>query len=204
VAEERLRIARDLHDSAGHAINVIAVRAGAARANQDPERSQAALELIEELARRTAADIDTMVGTLRGPEAPDGTSRTPLGLASLDTLIRGYTAAGLDVSLASRGTPQPLESATDRAAYRILQEALANAARHGTGTARVELAFGDVALEVSVSNPASSGEAPRSNGGHGLIGIRERATLLGGTVETARTGGRFEVRASLPYRGAQA
>ena len=203
VAEERLRIARDLHDSAGHAINVITVRAGAARANRDPERSQAALELIEELARQTAADIDAIVRTLRGPDARNGT-RTPLGLASLDTLIAGCTAGGLDVSVASRGTPQPLDGTTDQAAYRILQEALANAARHGTGRARVELRFGDAALEVTVSNPAPSDGARRSDGGHGLIGMRERATLLGGTLVTERAAGGFHVRASLPYRGRQA
>jgi signal transduction histidine kinase len=121
---------------------VITVRGGAARLRQDPDRSQAALETTEEIARQIAAEIDGIVGTLRDPGAPNGAATTPPGLASLDTLIARHAAAGLDVSLASQGIPQPLESATDQAAYRILQEALTNAACHGSGAARVELAFG--------------------------------------------------------------
>jgi signal transduction histidine kinase len=203
VAEERARIARDLHDAAGHAINVITVRAGAARTRRDPERSQAALELIEELARQTAAEIDGIVGTLRDRSVANGTPRAPLGLASLDTLIARHAAAGLDVSVETEGVPQPLESATDQAVYRILQEALTNAARHGTGVARVELAFGDAELELTVSNTAPGESVPRSHGGHGLIGMRERATLLGGSLDADRANGDFRVRARLPYRGPQ-
>jgi signal transduction histidine kinase len=201
VAEERARIARDLHDAAGHAINVITVRAGAARTRNDPERSQAALAVIEELARQTAAEIDAIVGTLRDPGVSNGTA--PLGLASLDTLVAGHTATGLDVSVTHRGTPRPLEGPTDQAAYRILQEALTNAARHGTGPARIELAFADTALELTVCNRAIGEDAVRSNGGHGLTGMRERAGLLGGTFDAERANGDFRVRARLPYRGPQ-
>jgi signal transduction histidine kinase len=201
VAEERARIARDLHDAAGHAINVITVRAGAARTRQDPERSQAALELIEELARQTAAEIDAMVGTLRDS---NGVAREPLGLASLDTLIARHAATGLDVRVTSSGVPRQLASAADQAAYRILQEALTNAARHGTGATRVELVFGEAALELTISNPALGVSAAKSNGGHGLMGMRERTTLLGGSFDTERANGDFRVRARLPYRGPQA
>jgi signal transduction histidine kinase len=112
---------------------VITVRAGAARTWQDPERSQAALELIEQLARQTASEIDGIVGTLRDRSAANEGADAPLGLASLDMLIARHTAAGLDVSVDSQGKTQPLERAIDHAAYRILQEALTNAARHGTG-----------------------------------------------------------------------
>jgi signal transduction histidine kinase len=199
VAEERARIARDLHDAAGHAINVITVRAGAARTRNDPERSQAALEVIEELARQTAAEIDAIVGTLRDRSAANGTA--PLGLASLDTLIAGHAATGLDVSITRRGTPRPLDGPTDQAAYRILQEALTNAARHGTGPARIELAFADTALELTVSNRAPRENTVSSNGGHGLSGMRERAGLLGGSFEAGRANGDFQVRARLPYGG---
>jgi signal transduction histidine kinase len=201
IAEERARIARDLHDSAGHATNVIAVRAGTARLRKDPERSQAALAEIEELAQRTAAEIDQIVGTLRdrGSEARVGAE--PPGLASLETLVARHGAVGLSVLVSRDGDERQLAPATDQAAYRILQEALTNAARHGSGPAEVGLAFGDAALEVTVTNAASGGGAPRSNGGHGLIGMRERAELLGGSLDVERPNGSFRVRARLPYGG---
>lgn len=198
-AEERARIARDLHDSAGHAINVIAVRAGAARMRQDPERSHAALEAIEELARKTVGEIDHMVGALRDRGSPSEAVDAPPGLASLDTLVARHAAAGLDVRVARTGEARQLETAVDQAAYRIVQEALTNAARHGTGEARVELAFGNAALELQITNVARGNGVPRSNGGHGLIGMRERATLLGGSLDAEPADGVFRVRADLPY-----
>lgn len=200
VAEERARIARDLHDAAGHAINVIALWAGAARMRQNPKRSQAALEAIEELARKTVADIDRIVGTLRDRASGNGAVDAPPGLASLDTLVARHTAAGLDVSVVRQGQPRQLESSLDQAAYRILQEALTNAVRHGTGPSRVELAFGEAALQLTISNAVPGEPAPRTNGGHGLIGMRERVTLLGGSLEAQRANGSFHVRAHLPYR----
>jgi signal transduction histidine kinase len=199
VAEERVRIARDLHDAAGHAINVIAVRAGAARLRQNPERSQAALESIEDIAQQTAAEIDGIVGTLRDRGMTESAVAMPLGLASLETLITRHAAAGLDVRQARQGIPQPLETATDQAAFRILQEALTNAARHGTGSAQVDLSFESAALELTISNPTQR-NAPATSGEHGLIGMRERATLLGGTLDAVHTNGTFRVRAHLPYR----
>jgi signal transduction histidine kinase len=203
VATERARIARDLHDSAGHAISVIAVRAGAARLRhrQDPDRSLVALAAIEELARQTAAELDQLVGTLREGGAADGVVEAPPGLASLDTLIAHHQAAGLEVASDVSGAPQPLGAAADQAAYRILQEALTNAARHGTGTARIQVAFGEVALELSVTNPVPAGVSSRSGGGHGLLGMRERATLLGGDLDAGRANGSFRVRARIPYGG---
>ena len=201
IAEERARIARDLHDSAGHAINVIAMRAGTARLRRDPARSQAALEEIEELARRTVGEIDQIVGTLRDGDSGNGGVDVPPGLASLDTLLARHAAAGLDVDVTHEGTPRRLERPVDQAAYRILQEALTNAARHGTGKARVEIAFGDAGIELTVVNAAAGDTVARSNGGHGLIGMRERATLLGGRLEAAPVDGLFRVRALIPYLG---
>ncbi len=202
-AEERARIARDLHDSAGHTISVIAVRAGAARMRhrQDPDRSLAALEAIEQLARQTVAEIDQLVGALRDNGSPSGVIEASLGLASLDTLIAHHAAAGLAVTVDASGAPRTLARATDQAAYRILQEALTNAARHGAGGARIELAFGDGAVELTVTNPVLADGTSRSGGGHGLIGMRERATLLGGSLDTVRADGTFRVRARIPYRG---
>ena len=202
-AEERARIARDLHDSAGHAINVIAVRAGAARLRHqdDPDRSIPTLAAIEELARQTAEEIDQIVGTLRDGRSTDGVVEAPVGLGSLDTLIAHHVAAGLDVALETAGGRRPLGSTADQAAYRILQEALTNAARHGAGSARIEVAFGDGALELTVTNPVIGDDASPTGGGHGLIGMRERAMLLGGSVEAERAEGVFRTRARIPYRG---
>jgi signal transduction histidine kinase len=203
VAEERARIARDLHDSAGHAISVIAVRAGTARLRhpQDPDRMLPVLEAIEELARQTAAEIDQLVGTLRESGPGNGSVEAPPGLASLDTLIAHHRAAGLEVTLATAGVPRPLGAAVDQAAYRILQEALTNAARHGAGSTRIELAFGDATVELSVTNPVAVRGSPRPGGGHGLIGMRERATLLGGSLDAERANGAFRVRARMPFGG---
>ncbi|MGP4104023.1 sensor histidine kinase [Nonomuraea sp. KM90] len=196
VAEERARIARDLHDSAGHAISLIAVRAGAARLRQDG--SPAALAAIEELARHTAAEIDQLVGSLRDG---DPEPATPLGLASLDTLVAHHTAAGLRVELDVTGAARPLAAAADQAAYRILQQALANAARHGIGNARIELDFTGPELTLTVTNPVRG--TPRRTNGHGLIGMRERATLAGGSLDATRTADAYRLRAQLPYGGQQ-
>jgi len=203
VAEERARIARDLHDSAGHAISVIAVRAGAARLRhrQDPDRTLLALEAVEELARQTVEEIDQMVGTLREGDPADGVVEAPAGLASLDTLIAHHAAAGLKATVEVSGAPRPLGGVADQAAYRILQEALTNAARHGGGGARIDLAFGDAAVELTVTNPVPTDGAPRPGGGHGLIGMHERATLLGGSLDAERANGVFRVRARIPYGG---
>ena len=196
-AEERTRIARDLHDSAGHAINVIGIQAGAARLLQDrdPAGTRTALETIERIAHQTAAEIDRLVGGLREGEA----ETSPAGLADLDALLAQHRAAGLPIAVSSRGVPQSVGAGVDRAVYRIVQEALTNAARHGAGPARVELAFGPAALDLVVTNAAAATIAPRTNGGHGLVGMRERATLLGGTLAVERLGGEFRVHAQLPY-----
>jgi signal transduction histidine kinase len=203
VAEERARIARDLHDSAGHAISLITVRAGAARLrhDQDPDRSLPALQAIEELARHTAEEIDQIVGTLRAGDPAAGVVDAPPGLSSLSTLIARHRAAGLHVTLDTRGVPRPLSGSANQATYRILQEALSNAGRHGTGGARINLAYADTAVELTITNPVHAGATPRSGGGHGLIGMRERATLLGGDLDTEHGNGTFSVYARIPYGG---
>jgi signal transduction histidine kinase len=199
-AEERTRIARDLHDSAGHAINVILVQAGAARLlqEQDLERSRQALETIEEVARDTLGEIDQLVSALR----EDGSSQDvepPPGLAALDTLAERYRAAGLAVTVRIDGARRALPPGVDQAAYRILQEALLNAARHGTGSAEVEIDFGPTTLEVKVKNSTPPGALVRNGGGHGIVGMRERAQLLRGTLEAGASNGMYHVHARLPY-----
>jgi signal transduction histidine kinase len=200
IAEERARLARELHDSAGHAINTILVQAGAARVLQqrDPDRSREALTAIEDVARETLADIDRIVGALREGEPAE---LAPLpGADGIADLVERHRAAGFEFSLRlegdrGRAIPQPV----DGAAYRIAQEALTNAARHGTGSAEIVVERGAQRLELTVTNPtAPDGDAPAA-GGRGILGMRERAALLGGTLEAGRERGRFRVHAVLPY-----
>jgi signal transduction histidine kinase len=207
-AEERTRIARDLHDSAGHAINVILVQAGAARLLQerDPQGARAALETIEAVARDTIGEIDQLVHVLREDGSPAGEAREvepPPGLAALDALTARQRAAGVAVDVHVHGSRPRLAPSVDRAAYRILQEALTNAARHGRGTADVELSFHPAALEIMVTNPTAP-NTPAGSSGHGIAGMRERAALLGGSLEAGARNGLFRVRAHLPYAGGEA
>ena len=203
VAEERTRIARDLHDSAGHALNVILVQAGAARllSERDPERARQALETIEEVARETVAEIDQLVRVLRedgSAGGEHGSSEPVPGLAALDRLIDRNRAAGLDVAIDISGRRQIPPPGVDQAAYRILQEALTNAFQHGRGSAKVEINFGAQTLVLAVTNPIPPEWAPTSTG-HGIVGMRERAALLGGTLAADGSDGLFRVEAELPY-----
>jgi signal transduction histidine kinase len=199
-AEERTRIARDLHDSAGHAMNVILVQAGAARllGERDPGRARESLVTIEEVARRTISDIDRLVRALRDDDSDDGLA-PPLGVAAIDELAEHHRAGGLAVTVRQEGGERSLDTGVDRAAYRIVQEALTNAARHGNGGAEVVLRFGAAALEIAVANPVGPNGNPEGGAGHGLAGMRERAALLGGSLEARREAGFFRVTATLPY-----
>jgi signal transduction histidine kinase len=194
-AEERTRIARDLHDSAGHAINVILVHAGAGRlhAERDPHAAREAFATIEEVARETVGEIDQMVGVLRegGGRADEA---EPPGLAALEGLIERHRGAGLEIS--ATVTVGHLPASVDRGAFRILQEALTNAARHGDGSARVEVAESERMLELTVENRLRPGLVEGS--GHGLAGMRERAELLGGSLDAGARNGSFRVAALLP------
>jgi signal transduction histidine kinase len=205
VAEERTRIARDLHDSAAHAINVILVQAGAARLLQqsDPDAVARALATIENVAGETIGEIDQLIRGLRADDDLQhihGTVEPSAGLAALGTLAERYRAAGQAVELHLSGDPRPLAPGLDQAAYRILQESLTNAARHGTGPAEIDVKYGTTGLELQVSNPAppaANGQAP--GGGHGILGMRERAALLGGSLNATRRAAGFCVHARLPY-----
>jgi signal transduction histidine kinase len=183
----------------GHAINVILVQAGAARLLQvrDPESSRAAIETIEEVARDTLGEIDQLVRALRENGASPGVEPPP-GLAALETLAERYRASGLALSVNVDGSRRPLAPGVDQAAYRILQEALTNVARHGRGDADVRVAFRSSALEITVTNAVRPGVATHA-GGHGIVGMRERAVLLGGSLEASGGNGLFSVRATLPY-----
>ena len=198
-AEERTRIARDLHDSVGHAINVILVQAGAARLlhESDPATSRSALQTIEEVARQTVGEIDQLVRSLREDEARPG-------LAALDTLVAQHRLSGLAVAVARNGSTRPLPPRVDQAAYRIVQEALTNAARHGAGSADVTVDVSAGELALTVRNPVDRDAPASRNGGHGLTGMRERASLLGGSLETDARADSFTVRATLPLAESEA
>jgi signal transduction histidine kinase len=206
-AEERTRIARELHDAAGHAINVILVQAGAARLlhQRDPAGSRQAIATIEQVARGTIGEIDQLVRALREDE---GTS-PPTDPAALEELVERHRAGGLRIAADIGGPRRALPHAVAWATYRILQEALTNATRHGRGSADVMVGFGPNAVDITVTNPtASDGSAPDGpgvghgawhGGGHGIIGMRERATLLDGILEAGAERGTFRLHARLPY-----
>ncbi|MCW6008003.1 hypothetical protein K1W54_26175 [Micromonospora sp. CPCC 205371] len=195
-AEERTRIARELHDSAGHAINVILVQAGAARLlhERDPASSRRAITTIEEVARDTIGEIDKLVRALR--EDADTPPAPPPDASALEDLVRRHRQSGLEVDahLAMPGGAVPRSVAW--AAYRILQEALTNAARHGRGKASVAVRYTAASVETSAPTPVRA--AARAGGGPGVGGMPERATLLGGTLSTAVERGVFRLNATLP------
>jgi signal transduction histidine kinase len=202
-AEERTRIARELHDSAGHAINVILVHAGLGRLRAEAGGGGGTeFETIEQVARETVAEIDQLVGALRD-DPPDGAVEMPAGLDSLEALVARTRALGMRIGLHVRGERPALSAAVDRGAYRVLQEALTNAARHGDGSAEVDVRFARDAIEITVTNPLRDGHVPRASGGHGMAGMRERATLLGGRLEAGERDGRFELHARLPLDAEQ-
>jgi signal transduction histidine kinase len=209
--EERLRIARELHDVLAHNISLINVQAGVALhlMEEQPEQARTALTAIKAASKDALGELRSVLDVLR--HVDEGAPRAPTaGLADLDRLVSGATAAGIDVRVVTSGTPRPLPPSVDLAAFRIVQEALTNVTRHaGQATATVSLTYGEEGLTVSVEddgrgvNGAGAGtgpERPRERGGgNGIRGMKERASALGGDVEAGpRPGGGFRVTASLP------
>jgi signal transduction histidine kinase len=201
---ERLRIARELHDAVAHSIATINVQAGAAEhviATQ-PDQAAQALSVIKQTSKQALAELREVLGVLRQDEGAQ--PRAPAaGLAQLDMLLDSTRRAGLDVRLEIEGERLPLPTAVDLAAYRIVQEALTNVARHaGCATAELTIAYADSTLTLTVSDEGPG--RPFTEGtGHGIAGMRERAHALGGTLHAGpRPGGGFEVRASLPLEPA--
>ncbi|MEW2319525.1 sensor histidine kinase [Streptomyces bauhiniae] len=192
---ERTRIARELHDSIGHALTVAVVQAGAARAAGDPEFTGRALTAIEETGRAALEDLERVLGVLREAERP--TSARPT-LADADRLLESARASGAEVDFRATGAVESLPGPVSREGYRILQEALTNVLRHaGAVPVRVRVTAGGRQLALEISNPLPAG-LPVSNGGSGLRGIRERAALLGGSAHTGPEADAWLVRAELP------
>ncbi|MFF7279538.1 histidine kinase [Streptomyces griseorubiginosus] len=202
VTEERVRIARELHDVVAHHITLVNAQAGVAHhlMRTDPARAHQALAHIKDNSRTALDELRATVGLLRqSDDAPD--SRAPLPrLTDLDTLIGGVRGGGLDVTVTRLGTPRPLAPSIELTAYRIVQEALTNAHKHSRGAhAEVTLDYGASALHVTVTDDGPPHPAGGPGTGHGLIGMRERANAVGGTVTTGpRPEGGFRVAAELP------
>jgi signal transduction histidine kinase len=180
---------------------VIAVRAGAARLRHDasPDASRQALEAIEDIARQTAADVDRIVHALRDDASVEADGRSPVSLESLQTLVATHRESGLDVIVRTSGVRRALSRPADQAVYRVLQEALTNSARHGGGRVTIDLCFADSELRLLVSNALKDLNAPGSGRkGRGLIGMRERVVLLGGSLDAGPDGSEFRVDARVP------
>jgi signal transduction histidine kinase len=202
VAEERLRIARELHDVVAHNIAVINVQAGLANhlVHTDPDGAQEALGHVRRGATSVLDEMADIVSVLRRPDDPAPANQPLPTLDQLDRLIADFTAAGLDVEWQTAGARKAVAPTTGLAAYRIVQESLTNAHRHGSsGRALLRVAFEPDALSIEVTNETTASAAGSSRLGHGIIGIRERVAAAGGTLEIGPTGtGWFRVHATLP------
>ena len=205
VDDERLRIARELHDVTAHSLSIVAVQSGAALhvLDTDPEAARAALTAIRETSRDSLQELRGMLGVLRS--SGDVAAGAPLaptpGLARLDDLMRPLRDAGLRVEIAGLPLPVPLPAIVDASAYRIVQEALTNVLRHaGSASVRVQLDLTDDALRLEVADDGSGSPVRAEAEGHGIAGMRERALALGGTFAAGpRPGGGWSVGAVLPF-----
>jgi signal transduction histidine kinase len=205
VAEERARIAREMHDVVAHNVSVMVVQASAARRmiDHDPARAREALTSVEQTGREALAEMRRMLDVLRA-EGEDAALAPQPSIDELESLIAVAREAGLDVELEVEGERRRVSSGVDLSAFRIVQEALSNTIKHaGAAHARVRLRFGDDEMEVDVVDDGH-GARPRAsdNGsGQGLVGMRERVAMLGGRLEAGyRANGGFEVRATLPLK----
>jgi signal transduction histidine kinase len=206
VTQERLRLARELHDVVAHAISVIAVQSGVGAhiANTQPKEAARALAAIEATSRAALEELRRLLGVLRQEDEPQGDLAPVPGLADLEGLLAELAKAGLAVKLRVNGRRPSLPAGVDLSAYRIVQEALTNVVKHA-GSARVQvvIGYGDQDVRVEVTDDGRGAVTSVSDGragtGHGLIGMRERVAAFGGDLEVGpgRDGG-FRVAARLP------
>ena len=206
VAEERLRLARELHDVVAHAMSVIAVQSGVGAhvANTQPKEAAKALAAIEATSRAASEELRRLLGVLRQEDEPQGDLAPVPGLADLDVLLAEVSKAGLAVKLQVNGTQPQLPAGVDLSAYRIVQEALTNVVKHA-GPARAQVVVGyrdhDVTVEVTDDGrgAVTSASDGRVGSGHGLIGMRERVQAFGGDFQAGPCpGGGFRVAVRLP------
>jgi signal transduction histidine kinase len=203
VDAERLRIARELHDVVAHTMATINVQAGVAGhvIDSQPEQAAQALEAIKQASKEGLRELRAILNVLRQADEHEDTAPAPR-LAQLGGLIEGTERAGLPTTLTVHGDPRPVSSTVEVAAYRIVQESLTNALRHaGASAATVTLSYGDpdLRLEIIDDGRGVNADPTSSGGGHGIAGMRERATAARGTLEAGpRPGGGFRVCARLP------
>ena len=207
VTEERMRIARELHDVVAHGMSVITVQAGVGRHVMDerPEQARAALAAIEETGRESLREMRRLLGVLR--EEPAGPARTPAPrLADLEELVQRTAQTGTAVDFSIRGEPRALPGGVELSAYRIVQEALTNVVKHArTDRCRVRLDFAPDTLAIEVTDDGIGAAPPARPTGHGIIGMRERTALHGGRFEAGPLPLRgYRVAASLPLEKADA
>ncbi|MGO8725843.1 MAG: sensor histidine kinase [Streptosporangiaceae bacterium] len=207
IDEERLRIARELHDVVAHTMATINVQAGVAAhvLSSRPEAAAESLQAIKVASKEGLRELRAILNVLRQADDADPTQPAP-GTAQLEDLVAGARRAGLETTFTVTGEQVPLPAAVDLAAYRIVQESLTNAIRHaGPAAAAVSLDYRHDELQIDVTDTGCglpAGTAAGQNGGHGLAGMRERAAAVGGTVETGPgPGGGFRVAARLPFGG---
>ena len=204
VVEERTRIARELHDIVGHAVSVMTVQTSGVRRLLRPEQEQEreALLAVERTGREALAEMRRVVGALR--EAEEGPALAPRpSLSRVDKLVAQARETGLPVDLEIEGEPVPLPAGVDLTAYRLVQEGLTNAIKHAAARhaeVRVRYDPGHVEIEVCDDGRGADGAvSTSSDGGHGLVGMRERVSIYGGELETGpRAGGGFRLRARIP------
>ncbi|TDQ44165.1 sensor histidine kinase [Actinorugispora endophytica] len=201
---ERNRLARELHDSIGHALSVVALQAGAAERviDADPAFARTALAAIADTARTATAELDHVLGLLREDRAPAAPPRT---LADLDALVDATRAAGARVDARLTGDPARVPGVVSRETYRVCQEALTNALRHAHGapvtlTVRVDTEH----LSVHAANPLPAAPRRRTRGGRGLAGMGERVHLLGGTLDAGPHDGHWRLAAHITWKGHRA
>jgi signal transduction histidine kinase len=202
VADERTRIAQELHDIVAHNVTLMVVEAQALGATSDDGRVTQSTDVIADLGRQTMSEMHTTLRLLRGDSDAPELAPQP-GLDQLEWLLDQLRRAGLEVELAIEGQPRPLARSLELSAFRIIQEALTNVVKHAAGArTEVELAYGRDALELTivdrgdVARLAPPGEPAN---GHGLIGMRERAAAFGGTLIADALPDGFRVTATLPY-----
>ncbi|MEV0135357.1 histidine kinase [Dactylosporangium sp. NPDC050688] len=200
VAGERARMARELHDVIANHLSAVAIHATAAlSADLGPDRTRDALQVIRENSVRGLAEMRQLVGFLRDPAGGSAAEDVTAGLADLEDLAGRARRSGLAVAVSVRGEPADLPTSVDLAAYRIVQESLTNALKHGDGgPVTVSVAYQPATVDISVASPLA-GRPPRADGaGAGVIGMRERAELLGGSLDAGPRDGDWLVSARLP------